>query len=421
MENTTQPLKLRQDPLFALAVIVALLKIIYIGALSPAVAERLLYVNVPQDLLNTYQGILSGIIPIPSILLVPLYGWLMDRFGRRRVITPLLLIFGLSAPMIFFITTFEQLLVLTLLQEAVSSAFFWTTIILLGDKYEGLRMSEAVGANATIGSIARIVSPIIGGFITEIDFRLMYLFFLSALPVAILVNWGLKKYGARVFLSQEEKETTQKVRLLPWIREHPGLIGIYVIGFMIPFVMISIAGGFHQIYLREVLGVSATLRGMLISVLWGSRIITTTNLGRLSKRLSTSQLFTLGYSFYAIGGVWIILTTTFETIIPGFVIFGLGHGIVPTLMTSLSADLAPAGQKAIVISSTGVLTSLSRSTVSLIGGPLIDQTSYQYFASFTILIVITYGIGSFLSPYILRGKMESPSSSSKPPPPPIKT
>ncbi|MHA2060150.1 MAG: MFS transporter [Candidatus Ranarchaeia archaeon] len=415
MEHQKRPMKIWKDPLFVLAVIVALLKIIYIGALSPAVAERLLYVNVPQDLLNTYQGILSGIIPIPSIFLVPLYGWLMDRFGRRRVITPLLFVFGLSAPMIFFITTFEQLVVLTVLQEAVSSAFFWTTIILLGDKYKGLKMSEAVGANATVGSIARIISPIIGGFITEIDFRLMYLFFLSAIPVAFLVNWGLKKYGARIVLTREEEEKKPRINILQWIRTHPGLIGVYVIGFTIPFMMISIAGGFHQIYLREVLGVSATLRGMLISILWGSRIITTANLGRLSKRFSTSQLFTLGYALYAIGGIWIILTTTFETIIPGFVIFGLGHGIVPTLMTSLSADYAPSGQKAIIITSTGVLTSLSRSTVSLIGGPLIDQTSYQYFASFTVLMGITYGVGAFLSPYILRGRTKTTSPNTSPP------
>ncbi|MHA2407853.1 MAG: MFS transporter [Candidatus Ranarchaeia archaeon] len=389
----------RSDPLVIIALLITFFSVVSQSLLTIPVAERLLYVGVPSNLLNTFQGWLAGVTNIPTIVLVPLFGWMMDRYGRRKVITPLILIFAVTAPSIYFIRTFEELIILEIVQAAARSSFYSLPVIMLGDKYKGAKLGHVMGLNATVFSVSRVIFPMLGGFLTEIDFRIGYLFFLSGIPLAILLYIGLEKYGAHFVRHREDKQK-EKISLIRWFRIRPGLIGICIVGFTIPMVMTTIVGSFFQIYMQDQLGITPYLRGIAVSVLWAASIITASNLGRISRRLKPSRILALGFIIYVMGGVGIIFATSFETVAISMAVFGLGQGIVGPQFSALSADLAPKAQKALVVSLTTTLSSISRTIFPLIGGPVIDEIGYQIFTGFIITYLTIAIFGALLSPKV---------------------
>lgn len=55
-------------------------------------------------------GLIISVFAIPGILLTPVLGFLSDRFGRKIVIVPALLLFGVAGFMCSLAETFEMLL-----------------------------------------------------------------------------------------------------------------------------------------------------------------------------------------------------------------------------------------------------------------------------------------------------------------------
>ncbi|MHA1917132.1 MAG: MFS transporter [Candidatus Ranarchaeia archaeon] len=397
-----------KDPLLYIALGITVISMMGQSLLSPAIAERLLYVGISSLQLNTYQGFLSGLTALPPIILVPIYGFLIDKFGKKKIMIPLILGYGLTAPLIYFVSTFDQLLVLTVAQEILSSGFFSFVLIIYGDRYKSHQLSSAVGINSAVFGTSRVIFPIIGGIITEIDFRISYLFGGLGVPVAILMFYGLEKYG-KVFSKESKKEKGERGSFFRLFMEKPGLIGAIFLSLAIPIIMTGIVGNFYQIYLRETLGIPAVLRGALVSLLWISSTLVSANCGRISKYASIPRIVTFGFLIYGTAGLWIIFSTTFETIALGFVIYGTAHGLVGPQLSVLQAKLPPLGQKGKVITFNRSIVGISRSTIPLVGGPLIDQIGYQIFALFTVGYAAANAFGAGISPKINKAiKKETP-------------
>jgi len=401
MDTEQKNVKPSKDPLFLVALSITVISMMGNSLISPAIAERLLYVGVSSLQLNTYQGILGGLTSLPPILLVPVYGLLIDKFGKRKVMIPLIFGYGLTAPIIYFISSFEQLLALSVIQELLGSGFFSFVLITYGDRYKGNQLSSAVGLNSAVFGISRVIFPILGGIITEIDFRISYLFFALAIPVSIIMFYGLGKYD-KVSSKEKNSKKMEEGSFFKTFIKKPGLIGAIFLSLAIPAIMTGVVGSFYQIYLRESLGISATLRGTLVSLLWLSSIVFSANCGRISKRFSAPSIVTVGFLIYGGAGLLIIFSTTYELIALGFVIWGMGHGLVGPQLSILNARLPPAGQRGRIITFNRSIVGISRSVLPLVGGPVIDQIGYQMFALITVGYIGANALGAAISPKIKK-------------------
>ena len=72
--------------------------------------------NIPDILSDFGQpdgraGLLVAVSPLPGVVMAPIIGILADRFGRRRVLLPCLVTFGVAAVLASLAPTFPALLV----------------------------------------------------------------------------------------------------------------------------------------------------------------------------------------------------------------------------------------------------------------------------------------------------------------------
>src|SRR5690554_781086 len=106
-------------------------------------ANTLIYPAIP-DILEDLgiddgaAGILVAAASIPGIVIAPLVGVLADRYGRKRILVPCLVIFGLCGAMAAFAPSFTWLLIARFGQGFGSAGLINLATILISDAWGGV-------------------------------------------------------------------------------------------------------------------------------------------------------------------------------------------------------------------------------------------------------------------------------------------
>ena len=108
-------------------------------------------------------GLLITFYALPGIALTPVYGILADRFGRKQVLVPPLVLFALAGSACALARDFQLLLALRFLQGVGGASLGSLTATVVGDLYQGARRTEAMGYKASVLSVSSAILPTIGG------------------------------------------------------------------------------------------------------------------------------------------------------------------------------------------------------------------------------------------------------------------
>ncbi|WP_226659239.1 MFS transporter [Pseudalkalibacillus hwajinpoensis] len=182
---------------------------------------------------------------IAAILLIPIAGYLSDRYGRKKVIIPSLFIAGVGGLVTGWASwslkdPYMMILIGRVLQGIGSSGAAPVVLPLVGDLFKSDKdVSAGLGLIETSNTIGKVLSPILGALLASF---LWYLPFLS-IPVFSLISIILV-----IFLveSPEKKEEPQTfscfLSCLKNIFHKDGkwLTAIFAIGGVIMFVLFGI-------------------------------------------------------------------------------------------------------------------------------------------------------------------------------------
>ncbi|WP_273852977.1 MFS transporter [Guptibacillus spartinae] len=182
---------------------------------------------------------------IAAILLIPIAGYLSDRYGRKKVIIPSLFIAGIGGLVTGWASwslkdPYIMILIGRVLQGIGSSGAAPVVLPLVGDLFKSDKdVSAGLGLIETSNTVGKVLSPILGAFLASF---LWYLPFLS-IPVFSLISIILV-----IFLveSPEKKEEPQTfscfLSCLKKIFHKDGkwLTAIFAIGGVIMFVLFGI-------------------------------------------------------------------------------------------------------------------------------------------------------------------------------------
>ena len=136
-------------------------------------------------------GLVITAYTLPGVFLSPFVGLIADRLGRRRVVIPLLVVFGISGTSISFVTEFRSVIALRLLQGVGASGLITMSVTLIGDLYTGPRKDAVLGLNGSVISVGAAVYPFVGGALAVIRWTVPFLFFSVALGIGVLAVVGL--------------------------------------------------------------------------------------------------------------------------------------------------------------------------------------------------------------------------------------
>jgi EmrB/QacA subfamily drug resistance transporter len=334
-----------------------------------------------------------AIYMLASTTTMPIYGKLADLFGRRRMYLAGLFLFLTGSVLCGFAGTMEELIIFRGIQGLGAGALMPITFTIVADIFPPERRGKFMGLFGTVFAVSSILGPTLGGVL--VDYGHWSWIFLINLPVGIIamlvMALGLKEnmrsrdqrsidwLGAftltgaivSILLALEIGRRSQAWGSIP-------IIGLFAIGAilislfiwietrakepMIPLHLFrlrtvafgNIAGFFMSagmfgaiayipLFVQEVIGVSPSMTGYILTPLMLSTAITSTMSGRLMN--------TFSYRFILIGSLMLMVVgfillgqmnveTTRTQVIVYMIITGLGMGAVyPTLGTAAASSV----------------------------------------------------------------------------------
>ena len=309
--------------------------------IAPAIPDILADLDAPRG----QAGFLIAAGTLPGIVVAPVIGVLADRYGRRAVLLPCLVLFGLFGVGASFAGSFWILLALRLGQGVGSAGLINLAVVLVGDHWDGVERARILGQNSAVLTVSLAVLPPLGGFLTELgSWRLAFAPYGLAIVTAAVL-WRLLP----------ETTANTGVTMRGQLREALGfartraVMGTVGLGFVIFFLIFGLFLTVMPLLVEDRFGLGAGARGLVLAVPAITSTLAALSLGRLQLRFGRSRLILLGsilftVSFAAIAGapaLWLVLVAA--------LVYGFGEGMsIPTLQ-DVVAGAAPASSRGAVV------------------------------------------------------------------------
>lgn len=301
-------------------------------------------------------GLMISIFSAPAIVLIPVAGWLSDRYGRKLILVSGLFIFGICGTTIAFTTSYRIVLMLRLLQ---GMGFACTTSIIiasLGDLYKGTEEATAQGIRFTGSGISQTVFPLLSGVLVSAAWQYPFFIYALSFPIAAVIYvWfdeptrlrntesihehnGGKSYLGRIF----ELAKHRRVITVLLARATPPAVWI---GFLT----------YNSIIIVHLLNESPVQAGILAAIGSVAYATAATQTGRITATFGNRKYVLYASQFAISGGFTVVLFAQMLSVAcVGILILGLGFGTALPIYRSVITGIAP-------VTLRGGLVSLSES------------------------------------------------------------
>lgn len=365
---------------------VTLIAVLGVSSLTPAFPEisRALGVSSRQ------VGLLISVFTVPGVVLAPVLGVLADRWGRKRVLVPSLLLFAVAGSASALARDFQLLLALRFLQGVGGAALGALNLAILSDLYTGHARTTAMGYNSSVLSVGTASYPAIGGALAGIAWYAPFLLPLLALPVAFLVAFRLetREPTLEIGLRQHLAETMAAAR-------DRKVISAFVAS---TFVFIVIFGPyltFVPILMDRRFAASPLTIGLLFSLGSLSSAVAAARLGQVQRRVPETRLVALGLVAYAVVMTGIALARDPWIVALAAVLFGAANGMsIPSLFTWLMGLVSDEHRAAILAVNASVLR-LGQTLGPLIGSGLLVLGGFD--AVFLGIAALSVGMAVYMA------------------------
>src|SRR5215472_4903102 len=332
-------------------------------------------------------------LTLASLLLTS--GVLADRYGRKRLFSIGLAVFTLGS-LLCGVAVSPLMLIISRSAQGVGGAImFATSLALLANSFRGKDRGVAFGVWGAVMGISTALGPVLGGVITtNWDWRG---FFLVNVPIGVcalavtiwrveesrsprpeppdwvgfaLLTAGLVSliYG----LIRAGETAWSDAGVIACLTAGPVLLVAFVLAERIvahPMVDLSMmrtptfTGGsvaaftmngslfsvllFLVLYLQDVLGYSAQAAGVRLAIISLAQLVTAVLAGRVSERVPARWL--IGPGLLLVGVGLIVMAglsgaSSWTHLVPGFIVSGLGAGLVNPPLASTAIGVVPPHQ-----------------------------------------------------------------------------
>ena len=324
---------------------ITLTYIMGVSSITPAFPKIVKELNISaKDV-----GLLITAFSFPGILLVPFLGVVADRWGRKRIIIPFLMLFGIAGGLCFFVRDFKLLLILRLIQGIGAAPLGSLTVTIIGDLYSRKELIAAMGYNSSIRSIGSASYPAIGGALAMIGWHYPFILPVIAIPIGFLVLFTLK-------VQEPENELHIREHLnIVWKKLRNRQVMVLLIIGIIIFIMFF---GSYMACFPLLLGNSFAASPLIIGLIMASvsliAAFTSSQLGKIARFFSERTILKISFIFYALALLIISLISQLWLFFIPVIIFGIAHGMSIPVIQTLFAEAAPLKYRATFMSVSGM-------------------------------------------------------------------
>lgn len=279
-------------------------------------------------------GLVIGAGTLPGIALAPVIGLLADRYGRREVLVPCLVLFALAGGLAATSPSLGWLLGWRFLQGAGAAGLVNLAVVLIGDSFDGPRRAAMIGRNAAVLTTCLALFPLLGGTLTDVaGWRAPFLVYPAGVLTAILVARRLPPSGpARVDLGAQLRG------LAPALRQ-PGMARALAAGGVTFALIFGLLLTVLPVHLEQAFGLRASSRGLLLGLPAVTNTVMALSAGHLQRFTKRLLLSTAAVVLAAALGL-AAAAPSLAVLVVAIMLFGAGEGLmVPNLQ-----DIAAGGE-----------------------------------------------------------------------------
>ncbi|MFB2771045.1 MFS transporter [Pelatocladus sp. BLCC-F211] len=386
--NSKNTSKIHQDKNFYIISMLTLVTILGGTIYNPALPTIANFFNVSSDQVS----LVSTVFQFPGAIVTPIFGILADRFGRKQVLVPSLLVFAFGGALSGLAPNFRSLTEWRFLQGVGTASLESLQLTIISDLYTGKKLTSVMAFVASLNGISSAIFPLIGGVLASFSWRFPFLTSLFAIPFAIMVFTTLK-------LPQQEHHV-QNFQLKPYLRNTWGSINnrqVFGLLFAVMSLFMLQVGAcltYIPIFAGKQLGASELVIGVILTSLSLSLALVASQLGLLTRHFSQIQLIKISFVLSGLGLLMIpTINNVWLLLIPVFFLGaaqGMAFPSAQSMLAMLSAQESRAGFMAVnsTIQSWGqTLGPLLGSIVDAIWG---TQTVFYASASFSLISFVVF-------------------------------
>ena len=324
---------------------VTLMAVLGVSSVTPAFPTIVRELGVSSG----QVGLLITVFTLPGIVMTPVLGVLSDRYGRKKILVPALLLFGLAGGACAFARSFDLLLALRFCQGMGAAALGTLNVTVIGDIYDGRERSAALGYNSGVLSVGTASYPALGGLLATFGWFYPFALPFVAVPIGIVVLFslhnpeprneeGLKDYFGSVWEHLRNREVF-------------GLLGASLLTFIVLF---GPQLSYLPILMNERFDAPSYLIGAVLSGASLTTALTSTQLGRLTGRFSEKSLLKVAFVVYAVALSLVAVMPSLPLLLIPAVLFGVAQGInLPNVFSLLNAH-APSENRGAFMATNGM-------------------------------------------------------------------
>jgi len=289
----------------------------------------------------TQVTLLITVFTFPGIFLAPVVGIMADRMGRKTILLPSLLLFGLAGVGCFITKDWKVLLVLRFFQGIGAASLGTLNLTLIGDLYSGKKRGEIMGYNASVLSFGTAAYPAIGGALALAGWQFPFLLTLLAIPTALMVVFVLK--NPEPSKQQNFKEYLQRT----WKNINKRTVwGLFIINIL---VFVVLYGGYLSYFpqlMEERMNASSLHIGLFMSGFSLVTAITSWQLKNINRKFKQKTQLYMSFTLYMISMLLLSFAHEWWQLILPVITFGLAHGMVIPGIQTLLVGFAPISERA---------------------------------------------------------------------------
>ncbi len=376
-------IKIHQDVNLQIIIGITLMAVLgssSIGPTLPSLAED--FGISPQHI-----GWVITAFVIPIAIGTPISGILADRYGRKQILVPALLLFAIAGTIGALAPNFRTLIEFRFVQGVGAAPLESLALTLISDLYRGKLLTAAMAFNATSIGLSLAIYPLISGGLTTWGWRYPFLLPLLAIPLSFLVLFVLRipqvsqseRFELRTYLGNiwRSINNRQVMGLLM------AVVALFILLFGPYFTYIPLLADAQ-------LGASHFVIGIILASMALSLAFVSSQLALFARSLSEVTLIKASFIVYAVA---LIITPAIHQVwllfIPSM-LFGLAHGMVFPSTQALLGELAPQEYRAGFMAVNATVLSLGQALGPILAGVMFTVWGMQgvFYSSAIFALVI---------------------------------
>ncbi len=302
-----------------------------------------------QRTLNISQleaGLTITMFSLPAGISIPILGFLSDRVGRKKIIVPSLLLYGMGGAIsgvaaALLAHPYYVLLAGRVLQGIGAGGTAPIAMALVSDIFTSQERSKALGTIEAANGLGKVASPILGAALGMIIwYALFFVYAVLALPIAVAV-WFLIQEPSRKDHPRSFKSYFTSIKKI-FSRKGLPLVACYLSGSIVLLVLFGVLS-----YLSDLLEAHYGLKGVFKGFALAGPVLAMSATSYMSGKYLQSRNQKM--KVFIVAGLAIISTAMVGTglsqgdylFFSSLVAAGIGTGMVLPAVNTLVTSSAP--------------------------------------------------------------------------------